>query len=395
MSSNRRQFLHQAVLGTVAAGALPALLRSAPDTASAAPATGAPLTGALPPLPVLVDWHSHVITPGELSFLAGRTQAPRVIVDAEGRTLLDNVTTVSSAARRPSPTSISDIGARIKNLDAHGVQRQVLSYTVALGYDATLPIAEQRVLFRTLNDELAAIVQKHPDRFLGVAAVPSSDPAWAAEELSRAHRELGLIGAALPLNAFTTLEGARTLGPLFAQGDKLGSHFFIHRAPASSAVPGQPPLILPKDTESVRWNVIINTHLVNGAITLGLTDFLDPYPNVSVQVIMLGGFLPYLISSIVNPWNGGTHEIKDPVARLRRLYFDPGPYSRNGEWVALAVAKLGADRILFGTDYGVGGGANGDVGPAIATLDRTLTAEHRNLIYLENSRALLKTKGVA
>jgi len=97
----------------------------------------------------------------------------------------------------------------------------------------------------------------------------------------------------------------------------------------------------------------------------------------------------------VNPWNGGTREIKDPIARLRRLYFDPGPYSRNGEWGALAVAKLGADRILFGTDYGVGGGANGDVGPAVATLDRTLTADQRNLIYADNSRTLLKAKGRA
>jgi predicted TIM-barrel fold metal-dependent hydrolase len=227
-----------------------------------------------------------------------------------------------------------------------------------------------------------------------VAALPSSDPAWAAQELIRAHKELGLIGGALPLNAFATLEGAQTLAPLFAEGQRLGSHFFIHRAPANAAVPGQPPLILPTDTESVRWNVISNTHLVNGAITLGLTDFLDPYPDVTVQVIMLGGFLPYLISSIVNPWNGGSHKIKDPVARLRRLYFDPGPYSRNGEWVALAVEKLGADRILFGTDYGVGGGANGDVGPAVATLDRTLTVEQRTLIYGENSRTLLKAKGL-
>jgi len=392
MSSTRRQFLHNAVVGTAAAAALPALLRSA--TADSSTSETAP-AGSPGRLPVLVDWHSHVITPGELRFLAGRTKAPRVVTNADGQTLLDNVTTVSSAARSPSPTSASDIPARLKNLDANSVRRQLLSYTVAIGYDATLPIDEQRTLFRTLNDELAAIIQKHPDRFLGVAALPSSDPSWAAQELARAHKDLGLIGGALPLNAFATLEGARTLAPLFAEGQRHGSHFFIHRAPASSEVPGQPPLILPTDTDSVRWNVISNTHLVNGAITLGLTNFLDPYPDVSVQVIMLGGFLPYLISSIVNPWNGGTHEIKDPVARLRRLYFDPGPYSRNGEWVALAVAKLGADRILFGTDYGVGGGANGDVGPAVATLDRTLTADQRNQIYAENSRTLLKSKGLA
>lgn len=155
-------------------------------------------------------------------------------------------------------------------------------------------------------------------------------------------------------------------------------------------MPGQPPLVIPGDTEFARWSVISNSHLTAGAITLGLTDFLDPYPDVSVQVIMLAGFLPYLTDTFV----AGAERagIKDPLARLRRLYLDPGPYSRNGEWVSLAAAKLGADRILFGTDYGVGGGTRGDVGPALASLDKALTPEQRQRIYVDNSRDLLARK---
>ena len=83
------------------------------------------------------------------------------------------------------------------------------------------------------------------------------------------------------------------------------------------------------------------------------------------------------------------------MARISRLYLDPGPYSRIGAWVAQAADKIGADRILFGTDYGVGGGDRGDVAPALATLDKTLTAEQRQLIYVDNTRALLKSKGRA
>lgn len=51
---------------------------------------------------------------------------------------------------------------------------------------------------------------------------------------------------------------------------------------------------------------------------LGLTDFLDPYPDVS----------------------------------------------EHAGWVRYACDKIGADRILFGTDYGVGGGDRGDVAQA-------------------------------
>jgi predicted TIM-barrel fold metal-dependent hydrolase len=339
----------------------------------------------------LVDWHSHYVSKAEVKFLLARKQAPRVIVDAAGATRLVNVTTVSSAAGE-SDFSPSDIEARIANLDRHGVQRQLLTQTTAMGFDATLSLDEQRKLFREFNDELAEVVQKHRSRFFGVAALPSADPKWAAEELERGHRELGFIGGSLPLNAFATLEGAQTLAPLFAAAQRNRSHIFVHRAPAHASVPGQPPLIVPGDTAYARWPLINNAHLAAGAITLGLTDFLDDYPDVSVEIIMLGGFLPHLIHSIVPAAHA--NGVRDPIAKLRRLYLDPGPYSvRNAPWVKLAAEQIGADRILFGTDYGVGGGKRGDVGPALATLDATLSAAQRQLIYFDNSRALIAAKG--
>jgi predicted TIM-barrel fold metal-dependent hydrolase len=373
----RRHFLEAGVAAAVAA-ALP---------------SGRALADAVAPR-ALVDWHSHYVSKAEVKFLSARKQAPRVITDAAGVTRLQNVLTVSAEPREPSEFSPSDIEARIANLDKHGVQRQLLTQTVALGLDATLSIDEQRKLYREFNDELAGVVEEHRSRFFGVAALPSADPKWAAEELDRAHRELGLIGGSLPLNAFSTLEGARTLAPLFKVAQKHRSHIFIHRGPASDSVPGQPPLVVPTDTAYARWSLISNTHLASGAITLGLTDFLDDYPDVSVEIIMLGGFLPHLIHSIVPAAHA--NGVRDPIAKLRRLYLDPGPYSvRNAPWVKLTAEQLGADRILFGTDYGVGGGKRGDVGPALDTLDSILSASERRLIYFENSRALIAAKGWA
>jgi predicted TIM-barrel fold metal-dependent hydrolase len=375
---NRRHFIGG---GLAAAASMPGLVNAA-----AKAATGTP------PSRVLVDWHSHYVSQAEMKFFAQRTQAPRLTKGTDGITRLLNVTTVS-AAGGPGDFSPSNIDLRIQHLQANGIERQLLSHTVALGLDASLPVEELRPLFRSINDELASVVKQHPKRFLAVAALPTADPKWAAAELTRAHRELGLIGGSFPLNAFATLEGARTLAPVFAAAQKLGSHFFIHRGPANPAVPGQPPLVVPTDTGYARWSLISNSHLTAGAITLGLTDFLDPYPDVSVEVIMLGGFLPYFIDSVVPA--AKQNGIQDPLAKLRRIYVDPGPYSRIGAWVSQAVDKLGADRILFGTDYGVGGGDNGDVGPALATLDKTLTEDQRRLIYVENTRALLKSKGLA
>jgi predicted TIM-barrel fold metal-dependent hydrolase len=338
---------------------------------------------------VLVDWHSHYVSDAELRFLAQRRKPPMLVTGKDGIRRLQNADTASAEGGAPSDFARSDIGARLAQLDANGIGRQLLTQTVAMGFDATLSLDEQKTLYRAFNDELATVVNAHPNRFLAVAALPSADPVWAAQELARAHRELGFIGGSLPLNAFATLRGARALAPLFAAGQKLGSHFFVHRASASDQVPGQPPVVIPEDTGWARWTLINNTHLAAGGATLGLTDFLDPYPDVTVEIVMLAGFLPYLLDTWVTA--GRANGVADPLSRLRRVYFDTGPYAtRNAEWVALAAKKLGADRILFGTDYGVGGGTRGDIAPALAGLDNVLDAAQRQAIYLDNSRRLLE-----
>lgn len=369
-----------------------ALLRTGALAAGASLLPGGLLRAATGPR-VLVDWHSHYVSDAELRFLAKRTVPPMLVPGADGRPRLQNADTASAEAGGPSEFSRSDLGVRLKQLDDNGIARQLLTHTVAMGFDATVPLEELRPLYRAFNDELAGVVQAHPTRFLAVAALPSADPAWAAQELARAHRELGFIGGSLPLNAFATLEGARTLAPLFAAGQRLGSHFFLHRASASAQVPGQPPIVIPQDTGYARWTLINNAHLAAGGITLGLTDFLDPYPDVTVEIVMLAGFLPYLLDTWVAA--GRANGVADPLARLRRVHFDTGPYAaRNAEWVALAARKLGADRILFGTDYGVGGGTRGDIAPALAALDGALDAQQRQAIYVDNSRALLARHGI-
>jgi len=338
---------------------------------------------------VLVDWHSHYVSEVELRFLAKRSKPPRLVAGKDGVPQLQNADTASAEAGAPSDFSRSDIATRLRQLDANGIGRQLLTHTVAMGFDATVPLEELRPLYRAYNDELATVLQAHPTRFLAVAALPSADPAWASQELARAHRELGFIGGSLPLNAFASLRSARTLAPLFATAQKFGSHLFVHRASASSLLPDQPPTVIPQDTGWARWTLINNTHLAAGGATLGLTDFLDPYPDVTVEIVMLAGFLPYLLDTWVTA--GRANGVADPLSRLRRVYFDTGPYAtRNAEWVALAARKLGADRILFGTDYGVGGGSRGDIAPALAGLDGVLDTQQKQAIYVDNSRRLLE-----
>ena len=89
----------------------------------------------------------------------------------------------------------ADIGdGRIKHMDEHGIQMQVVSY----GSLAQLVPAGQAVaLTQAANNRLAEAIGAHPARLSGFAALPWQDPQAAAAELDRSVTQLGLKGVLL------------------------------------------------------------------------------------------------------------------------------------------------------------------------------------------------------
>ena len=63
---------------------------------------------------------------------------------------------------------------RLADMDAHGVDMQVLSLTS--GVEVITDPAEAVAVARKVNDYLAEVVAAHPTRFAGFAALPLQDP---------------------------------------------------------------------------------------------------------------------------------------------------------------------------------------------------------------------------
>lgn len=332
----------------------------------------------------IVDWHAHWVGPRVVELLRGR-----------------------ESPRPPQGAGWFDIDRRLRDMDANGVRRQVIAW-VGGAFDGALPPADARPLWRAQNDDLGGLVRAHPTRFSALASLPTANIAWAAEELERAHSELGLIGAVLPLDAFVSLAGARALAPIFAVAQRHRSHVFVHRGVAAADVPGQQPETgamngyfgLPTagaarptpgagDNLPARTLLATATHLASGVITLAFTDFLDAYPDVSVQVAMMGGAISYVTEQI----QMAAEEAGAPVAagRLKRVYLDTGQSGRGPRGIALAAQVFGADRILFGTDSG----PVASVAPTIASVKQAeITGAEKELIFSGNARRLLAAKGV-
>jgi predicted TIM-barrel fold metal-dependent hydrolase len=413
MQTTRSEFIRATALGVAAAAGLPGLLRAQPTGADKKESYGdAASEPAQARDRTIIDFHNHWTSPGEIELLSRRSTAPRIYTDPSGQ----KIQVSKSAGTYPGgshPLSVAqiDVEARVRHLDEAGVRLQVVS-TVGSSYDGLLSPEEARPLWRAHNDDLAELVRKHPGRFVGLASIPTANPQWGAEELERAHKDLGLFGATLPVDAFISLAGARALAPIFEVAQRHGSHIYLHRGSAGANIPGQHPELgdtnhyfglpegidpsslaaasLPGDNASARNALATTTHLAIATVTLTLTNFLDPYPDVTVQVLMLGGSISFVAEQIglAARRAGGP----DPVERLRRVYLDTGPYSQSPRGVALAAKVFGADRVLFGSDFG----PSPSISPLIAAVNQAeLTPEEKSLIFVENARRLLRARGVA
>src|SRR5690606_10403247 len=89
-------------------------------------------------------------------------------------------------------------------------------------------------LVRATNDKLATAVRQHPDRFAGFAALPTTVPDAAADELERGASELGFVGTLIMGRTEDDFLSAPRFEPILARAAALDVPIYLH--------PGVPPL---------------------------------------------------------------------------------------------------------------------------------------------------------
>lgn len=324
-----------------------------------------------------IDMHAHYYG-GLVDSLRTRSARPYVSVDAQGRDVLNAMT--ASTVMSPGYT---ELRARLSYLDAAGIGTQLMTFPGALGIDV-MPVAEVARPIRHFNDHLAAVCRDSGGRFCGLAGLPLGDMAMAVAEFRRIRLELGLPGAILPGDFFLEIARAEQLRPLFRCADDVGGLLLVHPGLAPGGTPPEPFA----DNSVYRTSVLaLQASISQMGVTLLFGSLLDDHPNVAVQLVNLGGTLPFVVERLEAVTRSRGLEQPFDRERLRLLHYDCA--SLGPRAVELAVNTIGADRILFGTDYPIFQAED-----ALEAVERAAISENdKQSIRSDNAAALLARFG--
>src|SRR5258708_21035979 len=175
--------------------------------------------------PRTLDIHTHVLTEEMIGLI--RKEAPKVAplmtaIDADSYIL-----EIAGTPYRPFPRGGFDLERRFADMDAAEVDVHVLSATPqSYLYDQEPALTAACATIQ--NDQIAKLTAAHPDRFLGISTLPMQAPEFAAAELRRAVRTLGLRGAMIGSNIMGRNLDHPELEPAWAAARELGALLLIH-----------------------------------------------------------------------------------------------------------------------------------------------------------------------
>src|SRR4030095_8157241 len=173
-----------------------------------------------------VDLHCHYANPDVAAKVADRNPAqydPNVKF-ANALTRETNVKQIKDRAPK-----LSSIEVRLKDMDRMGIDIQAVSPAPQQTYYWTDP-GEGQELARMVNNRLAEIVSKWPDRFVALGTVPLQDASLAVSELEHAVKSLGLGRGPInhSVNGMDLTDPKLGLERFFAKAEELGVVIFMH-----------------------------------------------------------------------------------------------------------------------------------------------------------------------
>ena len=238
---------------------------------------------------------------------------------------------------------LTDPLRRLTHMDSQGVEMQAVAIAPAqYHYWADQDLGDE--IARIGNEAIAALVDAHPGRFVGMGTLPMQAPDRAVAEMERIASVHRFPGVSINPSAegvdyddpaydrfwdkVEELDMVVILHPNgFSNGDRLDRYYMIN-------VVGNP----------VETTVALS-HLVLGGV-------IERHPKAKILGVHGGGYLPFYMDRMDHAYEArpdvGALIKRKPSSYLKQLYFDSIVF---GDGLDYLIDRVGADHILMGTDY--------------------------------------------
>ena len=288
-----------------------------------------------------LDIHCHMRSAKAAALVEGRDEVTRWFLETAAGPKSQAINRGNAERTQFQGSSVEQ---RIADMDHMGIDIQAVSPAprqTYYGADPDLGLQTARIL----NDEIAEMCGRYPDRFTGLGTVPLQAPELAVAELDRLHKSLGFRG----IEIMTHVAGQDLSEPQFrkiwARVEELGLLVFMHPDGFTEARRFKDHYFANVIGNPLDSTVAVH-HLIFGGV-------LQDHPNLKIVVAHGGGYLPAYSGRIDHAASARPdcceHLRHMPTTYLKRLYFDALVYTEHQ--LQHLVGEYGADHILVGTDY--------------------------------------------
>jgi len=276
-------------------------------------------------------------------------------------TIDDGVLAAVYMSALPIDPGLFDLERRFADMDAVGGDyRQVLTLSTPMPEEFAEPQLAAE-LSRLANDEMAAMVAAHPDRFVGFGAqLPMNDTELAVQEAKRALALPGVLGIQLGANILGRPLDHPDFEPVIAMVAEGGYAIWLH----PTRPPTMPDYLGEDASQYALWFSIgwpYDTSLAMARLVF--SGVLERYPNLTVIAHLAGGMVPHFAPRLAVPLqrlavplrasgsdgSGRTPLTKPPLEYFHRFYGDTVTRG-NAPALRTAVDFFGPDHMHFGTD---------------------------------------------
>jgi aminocarboxymuconate-semialdehyde decarboxylase len=327
-----------------------------------------------------IDVHTHIV-PENFPPYAGKGREVPWPSMAEAHACHRHVM-ISGKVYRTVSEGCWSVPRRIEDMNGMRVARQALSPMPEL-LSYWLAPEDAKVLIRYLNDQIAAMVARAPERFVGLGAIPLQDTEAGLNELDYVMRTLQFSGVEIASHVNGTSIGDARFEPFFAAAEELGAAVFVHALRPA----GQDRIVGPFSEQAVCFPgdiALACASMITGGVA-------TRHPRLRIAFSHGGGAMAMLLPRLVHAWQilpKAKEVLKEsPATTARRFYYDHLVFDAAA--VRLLIERFGASQILVGSDYPF---SMGDPDP-VGALERVeLDADSHFAISTRNARRFLGLK---